>query len=70
MIFHVDPGVLRHGAVVGRADHAHAAPFHLLEEAAALDGAEEHHGLERLDVGAGGDHVDRHHDARVVAVPE
>ena len=55
--------------VVGR-DHAHAAAFHLLEEAARFDGAHEEDDFDRLDVGAGGDHVDGDGDARVVAVAE
>ena len=45
-------------------DDAHAAAFHLLEEGAGLDGAHEHDDFERLDVGAGGDHVDGDGDAR------
>ena len=47
-----------------------AAALHLLEEVAALDRAHEHHDLQRLDVGAGGDHVHGDDDARVVAVAE
>ena len=45
-------------------------PFILLEEAAAAHVAHEEHDLDRLDVGAGGDHVDGYDDAGVVAVAE
>src|SRR5262249_26825971 len=37
--------------------------FHLLEEAARLYGTHEEDNLQRLDVGAGGNHVDRHGNA-------
>ena len=51
-----------------RRDDAHAAAFHLLEEGARFHRAHEQHAFERLDVGAGGDHVHGHDHARVVAV--
>ena len=51
-------------------DHADAPALHLLEEVPALDRPHEHHDFERLDVGAGGDHVHGDDDARVVAVAE
>ena len=51
-------------------DDAHAAALHLLEVRAALDRAHEEDALERLHVGAGGDHVHGHRDARVVGVAE
>ena len=53
---------------LGLGDHAHAAAFHLLEEAARLHRAHEEDDLQRLDVRAGGDHVHGDGDARVVAV--
>ncbi len=49
---------------------AGAAAFHLLEVVAAFDVAHEEQAFERLDVGAGGDHVDGDGDARVVFVAE
>ena len=45
-------------------------PLHLLEKVAAAHVAHEEHDLDRLDVGAGGNHVHGHHDARVEAVAE
>ena len=60
----------RDGLEVVWVDDAHAAALHLLEEVAAPDRAHEQHALERLHVGAGGDHVDGHGDARVVAGAE
>ena len=63
-------GVRGDGSEVVLFDYAHAAAFHLLEKAAGFDRAHEEHDLQRLDVGAGGDHVYRHGDAREVAVPE
>ena len=59
-----------HRVEVGGGDGADAAPFHLLEEAAAAHVAHEEDHLHRLDVGAGGDHVHRHDYAGVVAVAE
>ena len=66
VVFH--PGVRRHGLQVGAVAHAHATAFHLLKEAAAFHAAHEHHNLDRLDVGAGGDHVHRHSHTRKVAI--
>ena len=63
-------GVLRDAAEVVGGHDADAAPLHLLEVAAALHRPHEHHDLDRLDVGAGGDHVDGDDDARVVVVAE
>ena len=51
-------------------DDADAAALHLLEEVAAAHVAHKEHHLHRLDVGAGGDHVHRDHDAGVEAVAE
>ncbi len=51
-------------------DHARAAALHLLEIALRADHAQEEQALQRLDVGAGGDHIHRHGDARVVGVAE
>ncbi len=65
---HVLAGV--HRAQVGAFDDAHAPALHLLEEAAAFDAAQEDDDLDRLDVGAGGDHVHGDGDARVVAAAE
>ena len=50
--------------------HARAASLHLLEIVAALHVAHEEEAFERLNVRAGGDHVHRHGDARVVVVAE
>ena len=58
------------GLEVVRVDDADAPPLHLLEEVPALDRPHEHDDLQRLDVGAGGDHVHGDDDARVVAVAE
>ena len=66
--FAVASGVTRL-EVVG-VDHADAAALHLLEVGAALHRAHEEHALERLHVGAGGDHVDGDGDPRVVRVAE
>ncbi len=64
-------GVGRDGLQLVRVDDAHAAALHLLEAArATCTAAHEHHDLDRLDVGAGGDHVHGDGDARVVAVAE
>ena len=54
-----------HGLELGRREHAGAAPFHLLEIDAAADIAQEEQALERLDVGAGGDHVHGDGDAEL-----
>ena len=51
-------------------DGADAAAGHLVEEAAAADVAHEEDDLDRLDIGAGCDHIHRHDDAGVVAVAE
>ena len=63
-------GVGGDGLEVGVVDDADAAALHLLEVGAALDRAHEEHALERLHVGAGGDHVDGDRDPRVVGVAE
>ena len=55
--------------VVG-VERARAAPLHLLEVVAALHVAHEEQAFERLHVGAGGDHVHGHGDARIVVVAE
>ena len=49
---------------------ARAAAFHLLEVALRLHIAQEEEALERFDVRAGGDHVHRDGDARMVFVAE
>ena len=51
------------GLQIGGREHAGAAPFHLLEIDAAANVAQEEEALERLDVGAGGDHVHGDGDA-------
>ena len=66
--FAVASGVTAWKSVV--VDDPHAAALHLLEVGAALDRAHEEDALERLHVGAGGDHVDGDGDARVVGVAE
>ena len=66
--FAVASGVTAWKSVV--VDDADAAALHLLEVGAALDRAHEEDALERLHVGAGGDHVDGHGDPRVVGVAE
>ena len=53
------------GLQVGGREDAGAAAFHLLEIAAAADIAQEEEAFEWLDVGAGGDHVDRDGDAEL-----
>ena len=63
-------GVGRDGLEVVRLDDADAAALHLLEVVAGFDRAHEQHDFQRLDVGAGGDHVHGDGDARVVAVAE
>ena len=55
---------------VGVGDGAHATALHLLEEVPGPDHSHEHDHLDRLHVGAGGDHVDGDGDARVVARAE
>ena len=57
-------GVRRDALQVVRLDDAHAAALHLLEEGSRLHRAHEHDHFHRLDVGAGGDHVHRHGNAR------
>ena len=64
------PGVGRDRLQLVRVDDADAAALHLLEEHATLDGPHEHDDLDRLDVGAGADHVHGHGDARLEAVAE
>ena len=54
----------------GVVDGADAAALHLLEEVAGPHHPHEQHRLDRLHVGAGGDHVDGDGDARVVAGAE
>ena len=51
-------------------ERARAAAFHLLEVALRLHIAQEEEALERFDVRAGGDHVHRDGDARMVFVAE
>ena len=46
-------------------EHAGAAAFHLLEVDAAADVAQEEQAFQRLDVGAGGDHVHGDGDAEL-----
>ena len=53
---------------LGVGHHAHAAPFHLLEEVLRRDAPHEEDDFQRLDVRAGGDHVHGDGDAREVAV--
>ena len=53
---------------LGVGHDAHAATFHLLEEILRRDAAHEEDDLQRLDVGAGGDHVHGNGDAREVAI--
>ena len=55
---------------VALADHPHPPALHLLEVGPALHRAHEEHALQRAHVGAGGDHVHGHGDARVVGVAE
>ena len=50
------------GLQIGRREDAGAATFHLLEINAAAHVAQKEKALERLDVGAGSDHVDGHGD--------
>ena len=52
------------GLQISGREHAGAAPFHLLEIDAAADVAQEDEDFERLDVGAGGDHVHGDGDAQ------
>ncbi len=49
---------------------AGAAAFHLFEIVAAPDVVHEEQAFERFDVGARGDHIYGHSDARVVVVSE
>ena len=60
----------RHSLKIGIADDARAPADHLLEVGGRLDAPHEQQNLNRLDVGAGGDHVDRDGDAGEVAVAE
>ena len=60
--------VVGDGLEVGVVDDAHAASDHLLEVGPALDRAHEQQALQRLHVGAGGDHVDGHDDPWVQRV--
>ena len=55
---------------LGFGNHPHAPALHLLEVTARSDRAHEENDLQRLNVRAGGDHVDGDGDARVVAVAE
>ena len=54
-----------HGLQIGGREHARAAAFHLLEVGAAAGVAQEQEAFERLDVGAGGDHVHGDGDAEL-----
>ena len=63
-------GVGRHLAQLRRRDRARAAPLHLLEIERRLHVAQKDQHLQRLHVGAGGDHVDGDGDARVVVGAE
>ena len=58
------------GLEIGLGDDARAAPQHLLEQHPRAHRAHEEQRFQRLDVGAGGDHVHRHGDARVVGGAE
>ncbi|MCS1408503.1 MAG: hypothetical protein M2R45_01679 [Verrucomicrobia subdivision 3 bacterium] len=72
----IDDHIVRLGGRGGRRDllqvviveGARAAALHLLKVIAALHVAHEKQALKRLDVGAGGDHVHGHGDARIVVV--
>ena len=55
-------GVRGDGLEVGRGHGAGAAALHLLEVLRGADVAHEEHALQRLHVGAGGDHVDGDRD--------
>ena len=55
-------GVRGDGLEVGRRDGAGAAALHLLEVLRRAHVAHEEHALQRLHVGAGGDHVDGDRD--------
>jgi hypothetical protein len=59
-----------HQAEVALADHPRTAALHLLEVGPAADRAHEEDALERPHVGAGGDHVHGHGDARERRVAE
>ena len=64
--FALDPGIdLLH---FGFWNDPHAPALHLLEEAARLYRTHEENNLQRLNVGAGGDHVNGDGNARVVAI--
>ncbi len=52
------------GLQIGGREDARATAFHLLEKRPAADIAHEEEDFERLDVGAGGNHVDRDGDAQ------
>jgi hypothetical protein len=54
----------RDGLQISGREHAGAAPFHLLEIDAAAHVAQEDEDFERLDIGAGGDHVHGDRDAQ------
>ena len=64
------PGVGRDRPQLARVDDPDPAALHLLEEDAAPDRPQEQDDLDRLDVGAGADHVHRDGDARLEAVAE
>ena len=63
-------GVGRHLAQLLGRDRARAPALHLLEILRRLHVAQEDQRLDRLHVGAGGDHVDGDGDARIVVVAE
>ncbi len=66
----LDRGVGGDGSeFVGLGD-ANPSALHLLEEVPGPHHAHEHHALDGLHVGAGGDHVHGHGDPRVVTVAE
>ena len=72
---HHDEPVLALGVVgdrleLGVVDDPHAPAEHLLEVGPALHAAHEHQAFQRLDVGAGGDHVHRDDDPGVHGVAE
>ncbi len=61
-------GIGRDGFQIIRLDDANTSALHLLEEGAGFDRAHEYDNLDRLDVGAGGDHVHGDGDAGMITV--